>query len=81
MTVLTIALQVVLVVTSLLLVLTILMHKSSGGGMSDMFGGGFSSAFSSSGVAQRNLNRITIGAAAIWVAVIILLGLITRFVA
>ncbi|MBN8883661.1 protein translocase subunit secG [Salana multivorans] len=76
-----IGLQVILVLTSIVLVLTILMHKGKGGGMSDMFGGGMSSSMSSSGVAERNLNRITIGTAALWGVVIVLLNLIQRYVA
>ncbi|PFG19724.1 preprotein translocase subunit SecG [Serinibacter salmoneus] len=74
-----IGLQVILVLTSVILVLTILMHKGRGGGMSDMFGGGLSSGFSSSGVAERNLNRITIGTAVLWGTCVILLGLIQRY--
>ena len=79
MTALTIALHVVLILTSIFLVLTVLMHKGKGGGLSDMFGGGISSAVGSSGVAERNLNRITIGVSLVWVTVIVLLGLILRF--
>lgn len=74
-----IAFQIVLVITSVILVLTILMHKGKGGGISDMFGGGLSSSMASSGVAERNLNRITIATAVIWGVSIVLLGLITRF--
>lgn len=74
-----IALQVLLAITSLLLTLLILLHKGRGGGLSDMFGGGLSSAVGSSGVAERNLNRITIILGLVWVAVIITLGLFTRF--
>ncbi|QOR72359.1 preprotein translocase subunit SecG [Ruania alkalisoli] len=79
MTALTIILQVLLVLTSFMLVLSILMHKGKGGGLSDMFGGGISSSLGSSGVAERNLNRITIGSAIVWGIVIVLLGLIQRF--
>ena len=79
MDVLRIALQVILVLTSGVLILTILMHKGRGGGMSDMFGGGFTSAMGSSGVAERNLNRITITVALLWLACIVGLGLLTRF--
>lgn len=78
MTALTIALEVVLILTSIFLVMTILMHKGKGGGLSDMFGGGMSSAVGSSGVAERNLNRITIGVALVWVTVIVLLGLVLK---
>ncbi len=78
MDVLQIILQVVLVLTSAFLTLLILMHKGKGGGLSDMFGGGISSAAGSSGVAERNLNRITIGFALVWAIVIVLLGLVQK---
>jgi preprotein translocase subunit SecG len=57
----------------------ILLHKGRGGGLSDMFGGGVSSTMASSGVAERNLNRITIILGVVWVVVIITLGLFNRF--
>jgi preprotein translocase subunit SecG len=44
-----------------------------------MFGGGVSSTMASSGVAERNLNRITIILGVVWVVVIITLGLFNRF--
>jgi preprotein translocase subunit SecG len=75
-----IALQVLLVLTSLLLIPLVLLHKGKGGGLSDMFGGGITSSAGSSGVAERNLNRITIGTALVWTAIIILLGLLERTV-
>jgi preprotein translocase subunit SecG len=73
------ALLVLLAITSVLLTLMILLHKGSGGGVADMFGGGVTSTMSSSGVAQRNLNRITVVLGIVWLVVIILLGLFTRF--
>jgi preprotein translocase subunit SecG len=44
-----------------------------------MFGGGVTSNLGSSGVAERNLNRITVVIALVWVSSIIVLGLFTRF--
>lgn len=79
MSILTIVLEVLLVITSAVLVLTILMHKGKGGGLSDMFGGGVSSSASASGVAERNLNRITVGAAVLWAACAVGLGIVERF--
>jgi preprotein translocase subunit SecG len=73
-----IILQILLVITSGFLTLLVLMHKGKGGGLSDMFGGGISSSVGSSGVAERNLNRITIVFAITWTVVIILLGLIQK---
>jgi preprotein translocase subunit SecG len=71
-------LQVVLGITSLLLTLLILLHKGRGGGLSDMFGGGMSSAVGSSGLAERNLNRFTVVLALIWFVAIVALGLLTK---
>ena len=79
MFILKIALIVLLVVTSLLLTLFILLHKGRGGGLSDMFGGGITSSLGSSGVAERNLNRVTIIVSLLWGASIIGLGLLSRF--
>ncbi|MDQ1246947.1 MAG: preprotein translocase subunit SecG [Actinomycetota bacterium] len=70
------ALEIVLVVTSLLLIALVLLHKGKGGGLSDMFGGGFSSTASGSSVAERNLDRITVAVALVWAATIVGLGII-----
>ncbi|MEP7089533.1 MAG: preprotein translocase subunit SecG [Nocardioidaceae bacterium] len=69
---------VLLVLTSLLLILLVLLHKGRGGGLSDMFGGGVSSGLGGSSVAERNLDRITIGAGLIWFACIVALGLLLK---
>ncbi|GAB3844077.1 preprotein translocase subunit SecG [Nesterenkonia populi] len=72
----TITLQVLLALVSLLLILLILLHKGRGGGMSDMFGGGVTSSLGASGVAERNLNRLTITLGVVWGIIIVALGLI-----
>ena len=69
---------VLLVLTSLLLIMLVLLHKGRGGGLSDMFGGGVSSGLGGSSVAERNLDRITIGAGVIWFACIVALGLLLK---
>ena len=79
MLILQVVLQVLLGITSLLLTLLILLHKGRGGGLSDMFGGGVTSNLGSSGVAERNLNRLTVILGVIWVVCVIVLGLITKF--
>ena len=79
MPVLQIVLQIVLGLTSLLLTLLILLHKGRGGGLSDMFGGGVTSNLGASGVAERNLNRITVAIAITWFFSIVVLGLLTKF--
>ncbi len=71
--------EVLLVITSVLLVLSILLHKGKGGGISDMFGGGISTTMRSSGVAERNLNRITVGVAFVWFAVVVAIGIMVKF--
>ena len=43
-----------------------------------LVGGGLAASVGSSGVAERNLNRITVGTALVWFVVIVLLGLIQR---
>lgn len=72
-----ILLKSLLVISSLFLVLTVLLHKGKGGGVSELFGGGVSSAMSSSGVAERNLNRITIAIALVWFVTIVLIGILS----
>ncbi|MDN5963498.1 MAG: preprotein translocase subunit SecG [Actinomyces sp.] len=79
MAALKIVLLVLIVVTSFLLTLTVLMHKGRGGGLSDMFGGGISSSVGSSGVAERNLNRITLGVLTVWAVCIIAFGVLNKF--
>jgi preprotein translocase subunit SecG len=69
---------VLLVLTSLLLIMLVLLHKGRGGGLSDMFGGGVSSGLGGSSVAERNLDRITIGAGVIWFSCVVALGLLLK---
>lgn len=75
-TVLTIVLAVLLVITSALLVVLILLHRGKGGGLSDLFGGGVSSSIGGSSVAEKNLDRLTVGIGLIWAASIVAVGLI-----
>ncbi|MEI6622159.1 MAG: preprotein translocase subunit SecG [Actinomycetes bacterium] len=74
----TIALEIILVITSLMLIVLVLLHKGKGGGLSEMFGGGISSSVGGSSVAERNLDRITVVIALVWAACIIGLGLIVK---
>ena len=79
MAIIKIVLEVVVVLASILLTLLILLHKGKGGGISDMFGGGLTANAGTSGVAEKNLNRMTVIVALIWVAIIIALGLMHKF--
>jgi preprotein translocase subunit SecG len=54
------------ILASLTLVLFILLHAGRGGGLSDMFGGGMSTSLGGSTVVERNLDRLTVGAAVIF---------------
>ena len=71
-------LNVIYVLLAIGMIVLILMHKGRGGGLSDMFGGGISSSLGGSSVAERNLDRITVGVAAVWVVSIIALGLLLK---
>lgn len=79
MAIVKLVLQIVVILASMLLTLLILMHKGKGGGLSDMFGGGLTQNAGTSGVAEKNLNRWTVIIALIWVAIIITLGILTKF--
>ena len=70
------ALQILLLLVSLLLIILILLHRGRGGGLSDMLGGGMSSSLGGSARAERNLDRITIYLAVLWVAIIVGMGLL-----
>ena len=70
---------IILVITSLLMILLVLLHKGRGGGLSDMFGGGVSSSLGGSSVAERNLDRLTVGIGVIWFASVIALGLLLAY--
>jgi preprotein translocase subunit SecG len=71
-------LYALLIVTSLLMILLILLHKGRGGGLSDMFGGGMSSGLGGSSVAERNLDRITVGTGVLWFTAVVAIGLVLR---
>ncbi|GAA1978320.1 preprotein translocase subunit SecG [Nocardioides panacihumi] len=70
---------IVLLIASALMILLVLLHKGRGGGLSDMFGGGVSSSLGGSSVAERNLDRLTVGIGVIWFASVIALGLLKAY--
>ena len=76
MTIISWTLGVILIISNLLLVLLVLLHRGRGGGLSDLFGGGFSSSLGGSSLAERNLDRFTIAIGLIWTASVIGLGLV-----
>jgi preprotein translocase subunit SecG len=64
--VLTILVVCVHIAVSLTLIILILLHSGRGSGLSDMFGGGMGAAASGSTVMERNLDRLTVGAAVVF---------------
>lgn len=75
----TLALQIILVLSSILLTAFVLLHKGKGGGLSSLFGGGVQSNLSGSTVVEKNLDRYTVLMVVIWVACIIALNLLQAF--
>lgn len=75
----TMTLSILLIATSVLLALSVLLHKGRGGGMSDLFGGGMSTSMGGTSVAERNLDRLTIGIGVVWLLCIFGLLALYRF--
>lgn len=73
-----IAVSALLILTSAALVLLVLLHKGKGGGLSDLFGGGVTSNLGGSSIAERNLDRITIGVGLVWITCVVGLGLLYK---
>lgn len=71
-------LDIVLVLTSLALMALILLHKGKGGGLTSLFGGGTQSTLSGSSVVEKNLDRITLFVALIWLICIFGVGLMIK---
>ena len=72
-------LQIILVLSCLVLTMFVLLHKGKGGGLSSLFGGGVQSNLSGSTVVEKNLNRVTILTAIVWLVCIIGLNLIQAY--
>jgi len=66
---------VINVASMLAMIVGVLLHSGRGGGLSDMFGGGGSTALGSA-AAERNLNRITTVLSLVWILTVIALGLL-----
>jgi preprotein translocase subunit SecG len=61
---------------SLLLIFLVLLHAGRGGGLSDMFGGGsLGGSMAGATTVEKNLDRITVIVAIIFVFTTVLLGL------
>ncbi len=67
---------VVDIASALTVIFLILLHSGRGGGLSDMFGGGqLGGSMAGSTVVERNLDRLTIVAATIFIFATIILSL------
>ncbi len=71
-------LDILLVLTSLALIALILLHRGKGGGLSSMFGGSMQSSLSGSSVVEKNLDRLTMFVAAIWIICVVGVGLLIK---
>ncbi|AQA25808.1 preprotein translocase subunit SecG [Rhodococcus oryzae] len=72
-------LDILLVITSLLLIVLVLLHRGKGGGLSSLFGGGVQSSLSGSTVVEKNLDRLTVFTAIIWLIAILGIGLQIKY--
>ena len=72
----TAVLTILCVLSALTLIFLILLHSGRGGGLSDMFGGGqLGGSMAGSTVVERNLDRLTIIVALIFVFTTVILAL------
>ena len=70
--------EIGLILTSVALIVLVLFHRGRGGGLSSMFGGSMSSQLSGSSVVEKNLNLLTVFCAVVWLACIVVLGLLYK---
>jgi len=71
-----IAVLIVQVLSALTLIFLVLLHSGRGGGLSDMFGGGLGASAAGSTVVEKNLDRITVVAAVIFIFASVALALL-----
>jgi preprotein translocase subunit SecG len=79
LSVMELALQITLVITSVLVVLLVLLHRAKGGGLSTLFGGGVQSSLSGSTVVEKNLDRLTLFITGIWLVSTIGMALLIKY--
>ena len=72
-------LQIILVIAAILMSVFVLLHKGKGGGLSSLFGGGMQTNLSGSTVAEKNLDRLTVGTGVVWLLCIIALNLALHY--
>jgi len=74
--VLTAVVLVIQVISCLALIFLVLLHSGKGGGLSDMFGGGLGASAAGSTVVEKNLDRITVVVALVFVLSSVALALL-----
>ncbi|CAM8630562.1 SecG Preprotein translocase subunit SecG [Acidimicrobiia bacterium] len=67
---------VIQVLSALSLIFLVLLHSGRGGGLSDMFGGGLGASAQGSTVVEKNLDRLTVVAAVIFMFASVALSLL-----
>jgi preprotein translocase subunit SecG len=74
--VITAILTILCILSALTLIFLILLHSGRGGGLSDMFGGGqLGGSMAGSTVVERNLDRLTIIVALVFIFTTVILAL------
>lgn len=71
-----IAVLVIQVLSALALIFLVLLHSGRGGGLSDMFGGGLGASAAGSTVVEKNLDRITVVFAVLFIFASVALALL-----
>ncbi len=71
-----IAVLIIQVLSALSLIFLVLLHSGRGGGLSDMFGGGLGASAAGSTVVEKNLDRLTVVAAVIFMFASVALSLL-----
>ena len=71
-----IAVLIIQVLSALSLIFLVLLHSGRGGGLSDMFGGGLGASAAGSTVVEKNLDRLTVVAAVIFIFASVALSLL-----
>lgn len=67
---------VIQVLSALGLIVLVLLHSGRGGGLSDMFGGGLGASAAGSTVVEKNLDRITVVFAVVFILASVALALL-----
>jgi preprotein translocase subunit SecG len=67
---------VIQVLSALGLIFLVLLHSGRGGGLSDMFGGGLGASAAGSTVVEKNLDRITVVFAVVFILASVALALL-----